>query len=55
MKAEQKKNNIIFYGCIAVCFCTIFVLNLLTPLGADDYGYASSKNLIEVFMNEYHQ
>lgn len=55
MKAEQKKNNIIFYGCIAVCFCTIFVLNLLTPLGADDYGYASSENLVEVFMNEYHQ
>lgn len=54
----HKKNNKRFsisnasIICLIIIFLMILVLNLLTPLVADDYAYATASSLVEVFQLE---
>ena len=47
--------KMLFYISILTTFTVMFAVNTLTPYIADDYTYATSNSLYDVFNNEYWQ
>lgn len=51
----RNNKKILFFIVIGFIYLFMFILNYLTPHLADDFVYSGSKNILEVFKNEYYQ
>ncbi|MCM3511409.1 DUF3329 domain-containing protein [Carnobacterium inhibens] len=51
----RSNKKLLFFIVIGCIYVFMFILNYLTPHLADDFVYSGSKNILEVFKNEYYQ